>query len=316
VQVIWDLCHYGWPEEIDIWKPEFIREIAAYCRAFALLLRAETDEIPFYTPINEISFWAWAGAEAAEMNPFACWRAPELKRQLIRASLAAIEAIRSVDPRARILHSEPLIHVAAETGSPEERAAAEGFHRAQFQALDAIAGRLWPELGGDYGCLDLVGVNFYPGNQWLWGGPKLLRGEPSYRPLRQLLVEVHERYRRPLVLSETGAEGDERPGWLAYVADEVRSAIHQKVPVEGICLYPVVDYPAWDDERRCPTGLWGYADETGRREIYEPLARELARQQALCASSGSFRNARIYPAAPPDILPISPTPTEVFLASI
>src|SRR5690606_24337765 len=23
VQVIWDLCHYGWPDDLDIWSPAF-----------------------------------------------------------------------------------------------------------------------------------------------------------------------------------------------------------------------------------------------------------------------------------------------------
>ena len=24
VQVVWDLCHYGWPDHLDIWRPAFI----------------------------------------------------------------------------------------------------------------------------------------------------------------------------------------------------------------------------------------------------------------------------------------------------
>ena len=37
----------------------------------------------------------------------------------------------------------------------------------------------------------------------------------------------------------------------------------------------------WGDERHCYSGLWGYADDNGHREIYEPLAEELAHQQTL-----------------------------------
>lgn len=51
------------------------------------------------------------------------------------------------------------------------------------------------------------------------------------------------------------------------------------VSLEGVCLYPIVDHPGWDDDRHCPNGLWGYPDDEGRRPIYEPLARELAHQQ-------------------------------------
>ena len=28
VQVIWDLCHYGWPEGLDIFGPEFVDRFA------------------------------------------------------------------------------------------------------------------------------------------------------------------------------------------------------------------------------------------------------------------------------------------------
>src|SRR5437868_6280808 len=24
VQVLWDLCHYGWPDHLDVFKPEFV----------------------------------------------------------------------------------------------------------------------------------------------------------------------------------------------------------------------------------------------------------------------------------------------------
>jgi hypothetical protein len=51
------------------------------------------------------------------------------------------------------------------------------------------------------------------------------------------------------------------------------------VQVEGICLYPVVNHPGWDNDRHCYNGLWDYADEFGNREIYRPLAEELRRQR-------------------------------------
>ena len=38
--------------------------------------------------------------------------------------------------------------------------------------------------------------------------------------------------------------------------------------------------PGWDDDRYCRSGLWGYPDPAGHREIHTPLAEELARQIA------------------------------------
>jgi hypothetical protein len=53
------------------------------------------------------------------------------------------------------------------------------------------------------------------------------------------------------------------------------------VPLAGLCWYPIVSHPGWDDERYCPNGLFGYLDAAGQRPGDEPLARELRRQQTL-----------------------------------
>ncbi|HKZ79658.1 MAG TPA: hypothetical protein VJ124_15400 [Pyrinomonadaceae bacterium] len=77
----------------------------------------------------------------------------------------------------------------------------------------------------------------------------------------------------------TGIEDEERPSWLSYVCGEVQAAIRAEAQVEGICLYPVVNHPGWDDDRHCHNGLWDYPNEAGEREIYKPLAAELQRQR-------------------------------------
>jgi len=289
VQVIWDLCHYGWPDDIDIWTPEFVDRFARFAGAAARIVREETDGVPFYCPVNEISFWAWAAADAGKFHPSTHGRAGELKRQLVRAAIAGIEAVRDVDRRARIAHSDPIINVIAGSDEPRGREAAHGYHRSQFEARDMLAGRLAPELGGRPDYLDVVGVNFYSDNQWILGGPTVEFGNPRYRPLRELLAETWRRYERPLFIAETGAEGTARAAWLYYVCGEVRAALEDGVPVEGICLYPVVDYPGWENERHCDVGLLCHADEAGRRAAYAPLAEELERQQALFAEALAAR---------------------------
>ncbi len=280
VQVIWDLCHYGWPEGLDIFGPEFVDRFAEYARAVARVILAETDEPAAYCPVNEISFWSWAGGDVAYLNPFATGRGFELKAQLVRASLAAIDAIWSVDSRARILHAEPAIHI-VRNPARGARKDTEGHRLAQFQAFDMLAGQLWPQLGGDERYLDVVGLNYYPNNQWVLDGPMIGQEDPRYRPFRQILAEVWERYGRPLMVSETGAQGRDRASWLSYVSEEVRAARSAGVPVEGICLYPILDYPGWDDDRHCETGLWGPATPEGRRETCLALAQELDRQARL-----------------------------------
>ncbi|MDB5368732.1 MAG: beta-glucosidase/6-phospho-beta-glucosidase/beta-galactosidase [Roseomonas sp.] len=281
IQPIWDLCHYGWPDDIDIWSAAFVSRFAAFCAAAARVVRQEMKEAPVYCPINEISFWSWAGGEMARMNPMGRRRGNELKRQLVRASIAAIRAIRDVDPDARFMTAEPLIHVASGSRQPRHMRAARNQRMSQYEALDMLAGTAEPELGGNPELIDIVGVNYYPHNQWYHNGPTIPLGHHAYQPLRDLLVEVHQRYQRPLLIAETGAEGSARAAWLHYVCEQVAEALEAQVPVGGICLYPILDYPGWDNERTCAVGLFSAPDEAGRRETCVPMARELLRQQGI-----------------------------------
>jgi len=125
IQVIWDLCHYGFPDDLDIFKPEFARRYASLARAFTELHLNETDSIPFVAPINEISFFSWASGEVGYFYPFARSRGNELKTQLVRAAIEGIEAIWSVDPRARIVQIDPLINVIGR--SARNRTSAENY---------------------------------------------------------------------------------------------------------------------------------------------------------------------------------------------
>ncbi len=272
VQVIWDLCHYGYPDHLRIWGADFVASFARFARAAAEVIAAESDEVPLYCPVNEISYWAWAGATVAKMNPAARRRGGELKRQLVRCAIAAIEAIRTVDGRARFVHAEPLINIVA--ANPQR-------NEVQFEAWDMLTGRAVPELGGRPDYLDVAGLNYYPDNQWRGNGSTIPLGHHQYRPLRELLADVHSRYRRPLHLAETGAERSARAAWLAYIGGEVRAAMRAGVTIEGVCFYPILAYPGWDNERACETGLFSHADGGGHRQACGEVAAELARQQAL-----------------------------------
>ena len=91
----------------DIWSPAFVTRFGRFARAVAALVKNETGSIPFYVPVNEISFWAWGGGSLGYINPPAEGRGNELKAILVQAAIEGIEAVRSVDPRTRIVHAEP-----------------------------------------------------------------------------------------------------------------------------------------------------------------------------------------------------------------
>lgn len=286
VQVIWDVCHYGLPEDLDIWSGTFPERFAAFAGAAAAVVRDESDDVPFYSIMNEISFWAWAGGDRGRIYPHGVDRGPDLKRQLVRAAIAGTEAILAVDPRARFVHPEPIIHVTTHAdGCAADIAAASAYHLAQYQAFDMLSGRLEPALGGREELLDIIGANFYWDNQWILGGETLGFGHPCYRPLSKMLAETHARYLRPILITETGAEGEAAGAWMRHVASEVRAALRQGLPILGICLYPVMDYPGWENERHCPCGLIEAADHWRHRRIRPEMLECLAREAYLCAAT-------------------------------
>jgi hypothetical protein len=95
-----------------------------------------------------------------------------------------------------------------------------------------------------------------------------------------MLLDVWARYRRPMIVSETGSEGDTRASWLEYVSRECIAAMREGCEVHGVTLYPILNHPGWLDGRHCENGLWGYADDHGRRAVHAPLLEEIRRQSS------------------------------------
>jgi hypothetical protein len=235
-----------------------------------------------------MSFWAYA-VDHERFEPRRRGGGPELKRQLARASIAATRAVRSLDPDALFVSAEPLIHVASVSTRKRDVAAAAKHNLSQFEALDMLTGRERSEFGGASDLLDAIGVNFYPDNQWYADGHTIPLGHHAYKPLRELLNEVYQRYDRPLFISETGAEGSARAAWLHYVASEVAAARASGVPIDGICIYPIVDYPGWSNDRQCRVGLFSSPGPDGRREVDVEFALEVERQRMIYERANSFR---------------------------
>jgi len=277
IDVVWDLMHFGWPDGEDPFGPRFPARFGRYAAAFARFLAGETEAPPMIAPVNEISFLAWAGGDVRSMNPFEAARGVELKVQLVRATIEAIEAIRAVLPAARFVQPEPVVRIVRSDSRPRTWARVESDNLLQYQTWDMLTGRVWPALGGRLDYLDIVGVNFYPDNQFTLDGDTVPLGDPRHSPFSELLLEVARRYLRPMIVSETGAEGDVRAPWLRYVTEECARAMARGCELHGVTLYPIVDHPGWVDDRRCENGLWSYADAAGRREADPALAAELAR---------------------------------------
>ena len=287
LQVIWSLMHYGTPADVSLLDDDpacpgsaLSERFAAFAAAVARALAPFSDAAPIYNPINEIGFMAWAVSQSNLLHPYrgdptegdpldgtrhghALGYA--VKRRLVQAALRGLEAMRRVDPRARFLHVEPLIHVAAPHDRPDLDAAAAEVSSYQWQTWDMLGGLTEPQLGGGVHALDLIGVNHYHNSQWQVPGDQRLwwhLRDPRRAPFADLLGAAWQRYQRPLIVAETSHFGDGRAAWLDEIADAVATARAAGVPVDGLCLYPLIDRPDWSDTSHWHrSGLWDVADD-------------------------------------------------------
>lgn len=265
VQIWWTLMHYGTPHDLDLRDDAFIERFAAFAAAAARAL-APLSDAPLYTPVNEIGFLAWAVSDSDDMWPYrreadrdrAARVGWDVKRRLVRAALAAMRAIADVDPRARFVAVEPLMHVIPARGCEALAPLAAELNARQWQAWDLLAGRLEPELGGHDAALPLIGANLYHSGQWEIGleperrlrwssGPDR---DPRRLPSRELLRAAWRRYRKPIVIAETSHFGAGRAAWLTEMAREVACVRDEGAAVEGVCLYPLIDRPDWNEQTR------------------------------------------------------------------
>ncbi|MES2459497.1 MAG: b-glycosidase [Armatimonadota bacterium] len=287
---IWDMCHYGYPDDLDPFSDNFLERFQHYCRAAAEYVTKRVHGPHFFTPINEITFFAECGGGWGWVAPFGKEEAERnrLRLALCRAAIAGTVAIREVVPEARMVHIDPLVQVVAPPDRPDlrEKAREETFEDT-FVAWDVIAGMQHPEFGGSLEILDIVGCNVYAFGQMQYEetGPHkaLLPNADGIVPLCELLERVWTRYHRPMIIAETSGLGDGRSAWLKDVMEESLAAVDRGIDLHGVCLFPAVDMPDWHKGNWLNMGICDLADENGvlKRTPFAPYVDELRRWQKL-----------------------------------
>lgn len=277
IQIIWDICHFGFPDDLSPLHPMFARRFSHLCKAFVLKYRSLVPEGELIiTPINEVSFLSWLGGDAKGTSPYCVNQGWEVKYMLMRAYIEGIEMMKEVDPSIKIMTTEPLVSIIPQdTSDPDSVLEANSKHREQFQVLEILTGRLCPELRGKPEYLDIIGVNFYYNNQWTFPGHQFIPWNespphPSWKSLHSLIEEVYTGYEKPIVISETSHPGRDRPKWLSMIQNECFSILQSGLPLLGCCIYPIIDRPDWDvTDIWHHSGLWDITDSKSlEREIH------------------------------------------------
>jgi beta-glucosidase/6-phospho-beta-glucosidase/beta-galactosidase len=285
---IWDICHYGYPDGLDPFGPDFVPRFVDYAQALAEHVVPRLPAPHFFTPVNEITFFAFAGGEWGWCAPWGKSRERrfDFRLRLCEADIAAVNAIRRVCRDARMVHIDPLVNVVAPRDRPDLREAAwRETYDDTFLAWDVISGKRHPELGGTPDVLDIVGVNCYSFGQMEYRehGPHaaLPPGDDRIVPLCELLIHAYERYRRPMIVGETSGLEAGRAAWLRDVVCEALAAVDRGVDLHGVCLFPAVDMPDWHKGIWVHNGLCDLVEDAGdlRRRPVWPYCAELRRWQ-------------------------------------
>ncbi|WP_310589289.1 amine oxidase [Dyadobacter sp. CY327] len=253
VQQIWDICHFGYPDDLSPFHPKFTARFVALCEAFVdFYFQNNPGKLLLVTPINEVSFISWLGGEVAGTVPYCTKNGWELKYALMRAYIAGARAMKQRSGLVRIVTTEPLVNMVPDFDPDfEDLATAAAQNEQQFQSVDMLCGRICPELGGSEDLVDVIGFNFYYNNQWIIGGYQFLGWndpvlDPRWKPLADLLQAGYERYNKPIIISETSHPKEDRPLWINMIASECADVLDRGVPLLGVCLYPIIDRPDWD----------------------------------------------------------------------
>ena len=174
----------------------------------------------YFTPVNEPSFFAWAGGEVGRFAPHCNGRGTELKIVLARAGIAGINAIRAALPGARIVNVDPLCNVvppAQSDGSAGGSVSLSITSRSLSPGI-CFAGRMLPGAGRKPGALGyrrsklLLDQSVGVGRE----GVPLVDDDPRRLPLSRLMRRVWKRYGGDFLITET-AHVDEHASRLAAI---------------------------------------------------------------------------------------------------
>jgi beta-glucosidase/6-phospho-beta-glucosidase/beta-galactosidase len=118
--------------------------------------------------------------------------------------------------------------------------------------------------------IDLLGLDYYLHSEmeWFWSDEKGRADTCAYNECPRGFAAVAEdyvdRYRKPILLSETNIRGtvEERITWLKFMEEQCEHLVAQGIDFREFCWYPSIDSTDWANAcTRCtsiidPQGIW------------------------------------------------------------
>ena len=292
-----DLIHYGCPFWLrrEFASAEYPAAVASYAAAFA---ERYAELVHWYTPLNEPIVTALYCGQRGLWPPYLRGDSGyvSILLQVIEGIIATSAAIKAVDPAAVLVHVEA--SGLSRTAREDLHAIAREEQSRTWLTYDLLTGRVTPDhplfpwlirSGASPDALasiaqrpvpfDLMGLNFYP----QWSTTQLYidrRGRLAYQPVEEdgagftgLIQEYWERFRVPIMVTETSARGDEaiRARWLEASVAAIRALRGRGVPVLGYTWFPLFTMIDWRyrfgrgplEEYRLELGLYALDGSSG-----------------------------------------------------
>ncbi|MEO6333825.1 MAG: family 1 glycosylhydrolase [Pyrinomonadaceae bacterium] len=266
-----DLMHYGCPLWLtkEFASRDYPERVAAYAAAFAERYKGL---ISWYTPLNEPIINALMCGMRGLWAPYLKGEKGYIRimLQLARGIIRTVKALKEIDPSSVMVHVEATGLTRTVREDLSSLAREEQFRG--FLCYDLVSGRLthdhllfsWlvrngaspdalDEIGRNPVDIDVLGLNFYP--QW---STKLMyidsRGrlafsetEPEGDGFKELIRTYHERYKVPVMITETSAVGSDevRQRWLKSSLSMIKDLRSEGVPVIGYTWFPLFTMIDW-----------------------------------------------------------------------
>ncbi len=268
---ILDLMHYGTPFWLtrSFVDKNYPQAVASYAAAFVKRYRSL---IRWYTPLNEPLVNALYCGKRGLWPPYLRGDSGYIRvlLQLVKGIRTTVEAIKEIDPEAKMVHVEAT-GLSRAIRQDLEALANEEQHRG-YVAYDLLTGRVRPDhplfpwlvrsgasiddlhnIASHPIELDVLGLNFYP----QWSTQHLYidkKGRLAFRPTEDdsagfaaIINDYHNRYQTPILITETSAFGSDelRSNWLRTSLEAVKFLRSQGIPVCGYTWFPMFTMIDW-----------------------------------------------------------------------
>ena len=273
LRVILDLVHYGTPGWLPaaFADPAYPAAVAEYAGAVAARYRGA---VAAYTPLNEplvtASFCGMRGVWPPYLSGSSGWAT--VVCAVAVGIQESVRAIRAADPSAEIVHVEAVQAYRTFDGSLRDEMRL--WERRADLPARLILGRLEPSdemwswllrHGVDEAVLtglaaggvipDVIGLNYYPELSCrelvrLDGGDgdvAHVAYDGGSERLAGVLRSWHDSYGLPLMITETGVEGDsaKKHAWLDDLVGCLNRLRRDGVPIVGLTWWPMIDFVDW-----------------------------------------------------------------------